>query len=188
METIVVAGLGRCGSSLVMQMLAKTGIATTGEYPAFEDERINLPSTASLFAGEWKGKAIKVIDPHRCDLHLDGCRIIWLRRNERQQARSISKFGHMLAGVPEYTRTQLRRLERSLIEDGHKCKQLLRKHAKGPWMELNFDDLVTEPQKSVQRLAEFVGGDAEVMAAVIRNRKPECYPGLLEMELLREGL
>jgi hypothetical protein len=171
-----------------MQMLAKTGIATTGEYPAFEDERINLPSTASLFAGEWKGKAIKVIDPHRCDLHLDGCRIIWLRRNERQQARSISKFGHMLAGVPEYTRTQLRRLERSLIEDGHKCKQLLRKHAKGPWMELNFDDLVTEPQKSVQRLAEFVGGDAEVMAAVIRNRKPECYPGLLEMELLREGL
>lgn len=183
-ETIIVAGLGRCGSSLVMQMLNAAGIPTTGEYPSFEDDRVNLLSTESLWSGEFKGRAVKILDPHRRDLHLNGCRVIWLRRNERQQARSIVKFFEAATGREcIQNRSALRKLERSLVDDAQACKRVLRAN-KGPWMELSFEDLILKPQAAAQRLAEFTGGDAETMAAVVRKRGVECYPGLLEIDLL----
>jgi hypothetical protein len=39
---IVVAGLGRCGTSLVMQMLAAAGLPCVGSFPDFEDDRTGI--------------------------------------------------------------------------------------------------------------------------------------------------
>ena len=185
LKTIIVAGLGRCGSSLVMQMLAASGFEVTGEYPAFEDERVNLPSTANLWSGEWRGKAVKVLDPHRCDLHLvAGDLVIWIDRNVKQQALSTSKFGHLLAGLPLYRGRQLKQLEAGLERDRKVCLSMFRKSGR-QMLVLNFEPLVTNPVFMSKMLANFVGGNADAMASVVRPRGPKCYPGLLELELLQ---
>lgn len=186
METIIVAGLGRCGSSLVMQMLAASGFNMTGNYPAFEDARINQRSTKSLFFGEWKGKAVKVIDPHRYDLATDGCRIVWLSRNEKEQAKSISKFGNMMLGLPEYNRAELRKLEKCLKRDRLKCLQMF-KRSGVPFVEISFERLVEKRGEEAYKIARFVGGNVVLMSKVIRDRTAKCYPGLLELELLQAG-
>lgn len=181
-ETIVIAGLGRCGSSLVMQMLSASGLPTTGEYPDFEDERVALSRTSDFNAAEWQGKAVKLLDLHRYNLNLENSRIVWLSRNERVQAQSISKFGHLMGGLPEYGRSQRRALERALIQDGVKCRRIIEASGQ-PFMAIRFEDLITRPAEAAERLAEFVGGDAIKMAAVIRKRGTECYQGMLELEL-----
>jgi len=183
-ETIIVAGLGRCGSSLVMQMLLAAGIPVTGENPAFEDERVNLPQAANLWDGEWRGKAVKVLDPHRCELPAHGAKVIWVSRDERQQALSIAKFWHSVAGLPYPDRRQRRALESNLRRDRGVCTAIFL--WKGlPLLALRFEDLLADPLRSASQIAAFVGtGDPETMAAVVRPRKAECYPGLLEVELL----
>ena len=63
MSTVIVSGLGRCGTSLVMQMLAAGGIDCYGPFPAYEPEGLgmgrDLPSLLAL------RKAFKLLDPHR---------------------------------------------------------------------------------------------------------------------------
>ena len=38
---LLVAGLGRCGTSLMMQMLAAAGLPCVGEFPAYEVPELN---------------------------------------------------------------------------------------------------------------------------------------------------
>lgn len=182
METIIVSGLGRCGSSLVMQMLAAAGFEVTGEYPAFEDGRVNLPSTENLWSGEWNGKAVKVLDPHRSNLHLSNCKVIWLDRHIRQQAKSIAKFSQAMMGL-KFSPDQIRELECSLVRDRAICLAMFKKSGR-PLLELYFDDLIKRPVAEAVRLASFTGTNSRKMDGVVRKRSAECYPGLLEIELL----
>lgn len=187
METILVAGLGRCGSSLVMQMLAAGGVTVTGEYPAFEDERVNLPEASELWIGEWRGKGVKILDPHHASsLPSMSARIIWVIRNGRQQALSVSKFWHLMAGLPRADRRQLRALEANLRRDRGTCVGIFLQ--KGfPVLPLRFEDLLAAPLSAAKQIVAFIGaGDAPAMADVVRPRGPECYQGLLEVELYKQ--
>ena len=88
----IVSGFGRCGSSLVMQMLEAGGMPCSGEYPAFEDEAGNLLLADMLsldYMQTLEGKAVKLLDPHRGKIpkgpeyHVLGC-----SRDYGEQARS----------------------------------------------------------------------------------------------------
>jgi hypothetical protein len=186
-EVVVVAGLGRCGSSLTMQMLAAGGMPCIGEPPAFEDVRF---TPGARVAEDWFasliGNAVKVLDPHHVQLPKPApARVIWLNRDYREQAASQAKFLQAVAGIGgvEDVATAFRR---SMPQER---REALRALAGWPLLEQAFEALILEPAASARAINAFVGGhlDADAMARVVRRRPTECAPGLdMECELIAE--
>ncbi|HWH75147.1 MAG TPA: hypothetical protein VNV16_12895, partial [Methylibium sp.] len=94
--TTIVSGLGRCGTSMLMQMLHRGGMPCLGPWPSFEVDEARA-TLAPKFVAEHAGKAIKVLDPQRIGLPAD-VRVVWLDRDHRQQAKSHAKFLEILTG------------------------------------------------------------------------------------------
>ncbi|MHB8286386.1 MAG: hypothetical protein ACYDD1_17175 [Caulobacteraceae bacterium] len=66
--TIIVSGLGRCGSSLTMQMLNAAGVHCVGSFPSFEGPECEAFQEGFITAERWAavaGRAVKLLDPHR---------------------------------------------------------------------------------------------------------------------------
>lgn len=182
---IVVSGLSRCGTSLVMQMLEAGGIRVTGQYPAFELDRCAGPCDLAWLS-DHSGQAIKVLDPHihNWPTGLD-LRVIWLDRKYIEQAKSQVKFGSALTGLGmACNRQHLRAWAKSLARDRAKCLALFEHLALAP-LVMQFEQIIEQPLLIAEKLAAFTGArDVVGMAAVVRPRKSSCYPGLLEAELL----
>lgn len=73
-EPVLVCGLGRCGSSVTMQMLQAGGYQTFGDWPDFEPEEAgssrNIPHLLSLI----DTSAVKILDPHISNVAGSVCR------------------------------------------------------------------------------------------------------------------
>jgi hypothetical protein len=188
---VLVAGLGRCGSSLVMQMLEAAGLPCLGEYPGFEDARFNhCPVPADLLRSH-AGHAVKCLNPHLTPLAYDAPWIVvWLDRNLTEQARSQIKFATVfMRSAPPTTRRDLRRMAAGLREERGPA---MRAFAGRPRTYLQFEEIVASPSKAAYRLAKWLEPwhgvlDERAMAAVVRPRGPECQPGIeMEIALLEE--
>jgi hypothetical protein len=122
-QIIMVAGLGRCGTSLALQMLAAGGVDCVGPYPSFEDaEHDQLRRTAPAeWAARAAGKAVKVLDPHRNPPPIGPAyRVLWLFRDWADQARSQLK----MVGAPQ-SRANRKRMERLLHADTERATAAL---------------------------------------------------------------
>lgn len=184
MTITAVCGFGRCGSSLVMQMLEAAGYGVMGDYPIFEhnpdDE--DTPSESTLLASE--GKAIKVLNPHLVDFPTrHNYRFIWIDRNVKEQAKSFAKFTEALAGI-RVTRQKRFQLQYNFKNDRPLC--LTKMKELGPVLILDFETILTFPGQQAEKVAEFVGLRDDVaadMSAVVEKRSPRCHPAFLELEL-----
>ncbi|MBP3955426.1 hypothetical protein J8F10_09045 [Gemmata sp. G18] len=175
---VVVSGFGRCGSSLVMQMLHAAGFPVTGDYPSFECEEYGLGGEPPP-AG-----ASKVINPE-CNPPPGGpYRWIWLDRNHAQQAKSQAKLLRELAGI-RLPRRDVRVLACSYAPARRDAFDVMRRLG-GPVLVMSFEELVSDPCASAKRISDFVGcGQIEQMANVVKKRSADCLPYLLERELLQ---
>lgn len=195
--TALVVGSGRCGSSLVMQMLEAGGCYCTGEYPTFEDMRFNGMGT-QLDTRTLAGKAHKVIYPSAVQPSMvealakidSDIRIIHVVRDPRQQAKSYVKFARLMMGLrlsgPEGRRFAFATF-RALPEEQRQIETLFTEI--GHFMQIKFETIILDPAAAAETIAQFLGGlDSQAMAAVVRKRSPACYPGLLEARLLTEEL
>ncbi|SFV31448.1 hypothetical protein SAMN05216456_1344 [Devosia crocina] len=184
---IIVTGLGRCGSSLTMQMLAAGGMPSVGRYPDFEVDRATPDSITEAWLKTQTG-AVKVLDPHRIRPHLLGLpdqRIIWLARDMREQAKSQAKFLRIAAGRA-VNRQQAKGLERLLRSDTATCHRLL-STLPIPVLRLTFEHLITHPEGAASTIAAFVAPlwlDVGAMARVVVPRSGACLPDMLELSLL----
>ncbi len=184
----LVCGFGRCGTSLVMQMLNAGGIETTGEWPAFETPESN----PLYFNGDWiasqRGKAVKVLDPHRpeCRLPAMGAyRIVWLDRDHKQQAKSQVKILRLMMGVP-VGRSAWRAFAGSFKADRPAALAELKRL--GPVMTLHFEEILGNPGSAAALIRNHLeAGYAEKMAKAVRPRTSNCLPDLA-MELALCGL
>jgi len=184
--TILVAGLGRCGSSLVMQMLDVAGVPTIGRYPDFEDDvNLRLPNLEAQreFTERCAGRAVKLIDPH---LHGPPIgleyRTIFLTRHPLEQAKSMLK----LIGARNDRRAR-RAMETSVRRDTMTARQAVARLGAGEFYHLPFENIIHDPVSAANRIARFLdlpAGNGEKMARVVRRRPPTCLPYLLELELL----
>jgi len=186
----IVAGFGRCGSSLVMQMLAAGGMPTPySEYPSYETD---FPHTRvaihALFGG-----AIKVLDPHinrppvGHEYHW-----IWLDRDQVQQAKSMAKFWRAAAPatLPEFGPDQIAKLAEAFKRDRPRANGLMLKYTQpGGILKLRFEAILANPAWAAYSLNKFCGGrlDEAKMAAAVRPRGPECLPYLMEFEQMAEA-
>jgi len=190
---IIVAGLGRCGSSLMMQMLQAGGIECVGEFPSFEIQELNHAPQDSDWWHAKAGKAVKLLDPHFSPVPHDvNCIAIWMKRDFFHQAKSQMKFSLMLSGYqPQYDRQHLKAMERSLKRE---TPIAIANLGGCPILPVLFEDVITNPPVMAVKVSKFLGkfwlaGNfsplAAARAAILRPL--ECAPGLeIEMQLCKD--
>ena len=180
-QTLIVAGLGRCGTSMLMQMLSRGEVPCVGEWPAFEPDESKAPTPGFIAASA--GKALKILDPQRVGLPGD-VRVIWLDRDHAQQAKSHAKFLHLLMGL-HIGREERRRLAASMVRDTHAAMVLI---GSRPLMRLRFEEVLASPRGTALLLGEFAqhpGFNVDAAAAAVHKRSPRCAEGLgMELSLI----
>lgn len=175
---VIVSGFGRCGSSLVMQMLYAADFPVSGDYPSFECEEYNM-------GGQPPPAGASKILNLECNPPPGGpYRWIWLDRSHAQQAKSQAKLLRELAGI-RMSRHQVRAMACSYAPGRVDSFEVMRRLG-GPILELSFERLVSNPRNAAESIAVFVGcGKIEEMAGAVRKRGPECLTYLLEAELVQ---
>lgn len=184
---LFVSGFQRCGSSLVMQMLAAGGMPIVHDpemgYPSYETT-LNL-SGAPLDA--YDGHALKWLEP----LHVAAPPVpfnvatIWLTRNHKEQSRSAVKF---MRALP-LTSADARSFKKSYDRDERPSVDVWRK--RGPVLVLPFERLLREPGVA-EEIALFVEANGGLilnpvpMQREVRPRGVACLPYLLEVQLIEE--
>jgi hypothetical protein len=190
MTTLIVCGLGRCGTSMMMQMLAAGGMPVQGRWPAFEVDNA-LPQNMSA---DWlvacNGSAIKLIDPHRFEQDLravDDLAFILMQRDLNEQAASALKF----MGV-HGTRDARRKMSSSLRTDLFHTRKMLR-YLQIPTIAVSFEKVLRNPMFMADVLAEYVHRtcgvelDPVAMSQAVVRRSPKNYPGIMELGMIGEG-
>ncbi|MED5545674.1 MAG: hypothetical protein VYD90_10525 [Pseudomonadota bacterium] len=193
--TILVAGLGRCGTSLVMQMLAAGGVETVGTYPDFEHTgEPELRADADAWHALTDGKAVKVLNPHLDAIPPGGnYRTILLTRDVKQQAKSMAKLAAFALGAPAMpSRADRRALETKLRAESSMMGRAIFLLGRGTHFILPFEDIIDDPSGAARDIATFVAIgrpdplNVDAMAACVRPRSPDCLPTLLELDLLED--
>ncbi len=177
-----VCGFGRCGSSMVMRMLAAGGIpSASGAAPGSGEH----PRLVDAIKAATPGTAVKLLDLKLAVEQgeappLGGAwNLIWLDRDPRWQAESFRKFIRWAAGVRLSVR-ETRVFREHLIRDRDPSVGWLRGLGH-PLMTLRYEDILTAPADSAAKLATFLPWtelDHSAMAAVVHNRKPQTRPDM----------
>jgi predicted AlkP superfamily phosphohydrolase/phosphomutase/tetratricopeptide (TPR) repeat protein len=188
-DVLVVSGLPRSGTSMLMQMLSAGGvpILTDHERDADEDNPrgyFELEAVKTMFRQEdWvkdaKGKALKVVAPLVCGLP-PGCnyRVVLIERDYDEilasQAKMIERRGELVGDSPA-RRDRLRREYARVIAQ---AKNVLSARADVKVVSVRYEDVVNNPAETAALLNRFAGGglDAAKMSMAVdrslhRNRR-----------------
>lgn len=189
--TLIVAGLGRCGTSLVMRMLDAAGVPTVGEFPGWEDGHAQrlLEDRPDEWAKLIKGKAVKVLDAHRWRMpDLGEYDLIWLFRDPREQAKSMVKLLSMAFTMIQPDRKTIRTIARSIEHDTPAALKSIRswgRERRG--LAFRFEAIIESPISTAHAICSGFGIDrikVDEMAAQVVKRPPTCLPYMLEASLV----
>ncbi|MCS0501575.1 sulfotransferase [Ancylobacter mangrovi] len=183
---IFVAGLGRCGTTLVMTMLDRGGFPVVGSRPAYELDEMRPGQHQEATLRQMRGRAVKWIDPTAFPVPI-GTRAltVWMHRDPIQQARSQMK----LLGL-EANRQDARRMAARLRADELRARETVRRL--GPVLDIAFESILQDPTGTAIRLSVFLEGHGKLetapAASVVIPRSPLCAPDLsIEFHLMREA-
>jgi len=180
LDLLIVSGLPRSGTSLVMQMLSAAGlpIMTDGVRGADEDnpqgyyewERIKeLPKDPHVIS-ETAGRVVKVVSPLLHALpRKHRYKVIFLRRDLDEIIASQNRMRQRLTGSPpdDLAATRLR-----LEAHFEQIKRLLNDAPNLKWIEIRFEELLSGSEVEIARLAAFCGlsgGTADLMSPVVKR-------------------
>jgi hypothetical protein len=190
---VVVSGLPRSGTSMLMKMLEAGGLQalTDGQRSADEDnpkgyyelERVKdlAQERDKSYLRNARGKVVKVISFLLKSLPADlNYRVIFVKRNLDEVLASQRK---MLERRGETDDTPEARMRELLEGEVWRAGYLLRHAAQFESIEVEYAELVARPEENARRIAAFLGGglDAQAMASVVdpalyRNRAPARRP------------
>lgn len=188
-DLLLVSGLGRCGSTLMMSML------DAGGYPIFERERggppgyehpiaINGARVRSSASG-----AVKWLCPmdQAPPPRVRGS--IFMVRNHHEQSRSHHKFLTTVLRVPDLPGWSIKRHSASLARDEPRSRKALAR--RGPVMVVRFERLVADPRGVLTELKDWLRApmDVDAAASVLLERETGscCLPYLLELTLIENS-
>jgi predicted AlkP superfamily phosphohydrolase/phosphomutase/tetratricopeptide (TPR) repeat protein len=183
-EVLVVCGLPRSGTSMLMQMLHAGGmpILSDGLREADEDNPrgyFELEAVKAIFRdreasrawlGGACGKAVKIVAPLVCSLP-PGCRyrVILIDRNYDEilasQAKMIARRGEAVADSQQ-RRSRLRHEYARVME---RTKAILSARPEVRLLRLHYDEVLREPARAAESINRFTGGvlNGGLMAAAI---------------------
>lgn len=183
-ETIIVSGLPRSGTSVMMQMLQAAGVpvltdnqrAADADNPQgyLEWEKIKaLPGNAEVIR-EAHGMAVKVVSPLLCHLPPGHrIRVIFLHRPIDEVLASQKR---MLANQGRPEETEDARLRRTMLEHQKSVMAALLQTPNAETLIVSYPQLVANPLDEAGKIAAFlkpmVELDPQLMAAVV---KPELH-------------
>jgi tetratricopeptide (TPR) repeat protein len=198
-DVLVVSGLPRSGTSMLMQMLDAGGmpILTDHEREAdqdnpkgyFEFEAVKKifhdRDTAQTWVAAARGQAVKIVAPLVCSLPPGSrYRVILIERDYGEvlasQAEMIARRGESIDDSPE-RRRRLRAEYARLIE---RTKKILDARPDVQLLTLRHEDILREPVEAAAIINQFAGGtmDSSLMASVVdhslhRNRRETTAGG-----------
>jgi hypothetical protein len=188
---VVVSGLPRSGTSMLMKMLeaggmglVMDGVRTADEDNPrgyYEDERVKdlAAQLDNAWIGEARGKAIKVISYLLKALPENhNYRVLFVRRNLQEVLASQAK---MLARRGETSETSDEKMVELLESDLWKANYLLKHASRFESLELSYREVLEKPEDQARRINAFLGGrlKVEAMAAVV---DPELYRNRAEQD------
>lgn len=181
LPSLLVAGLGRCGLTAMMNALHAGGMPCAGPAPAFEPPEAMPPIAAQWLAAQ-SGRAVKTLLPQESPaLRTAHAVAILLSRDPEQQGASQCKLLTQMMGMT-LSRAQRRAMSTTIPRDQIRAEAALPEIV----AHVRFEDLLAEPARVMERaclaLAPWWTLDADRAASVIRQRLPGCAPGF-EMEL-----
>lgn len=187
---LFVTGLGRCGTTMVMQMLQASGIPCAGNPPAFE----NIPVSPSGVDHEWiaqqAGSAVKWIDPTVTRVNHRNGAAIFLTRDPKEQAKSQLKF------VGARNDRAARRVMANAIQRDTRHARALVRNMLGEHFVLNlhYDKILRYPAYAIAQMAHFCDTlglpfeDLDAALSVVQNRDGRCQTDLsAEISMLAGG-
>ncbi len=184
---VVVSGLPRSGTSMAMKMLEAGGLelvqdgarSADEDNPKgyYEDERVmKLHDTADKsWLRATRGKGIKIISNLLRSLPADNnYRVLFIRRDIQEILASQAK---MLERRGEDSTTDNERMAELFAADVWRAQYLLRRQPQFEWIEVNYREVLAEPDAHARRMQTFLDLDLAVgrMAEVVdpslyRNR------------------
>ena len=171
---VVVSGLPRSGTSMLMKMLEAGGLplvmdglrVADEDNPKgyYEDERVkNLakdPDHRWLDAA--RGKAIKIISFLLKELPPQhNYRVVFMRRNLQEVLASQSK---MLKRRGEGSETSDERMRELFENDLWKARYLMKHQPQFEALEIHYRDVLERPREQAERINGFLGGGLDVAA------------------------
>jgi Sulfotransferase domain len=184
-EIVIVSGLPRSGTSLMMQMLDMGGVEVVTDkirtadtdnprgYYEFEQVK-KIKSDASWLPGT-RGKAVKMVSQLLYDLPAsETYRIIFMDRDMDEMLLSQEKMLQRLGrdGAP---REKMRQAYEMHLQKLH---EWLKKQSNMVMMRMSYNNVLQSPHEHAKVVAEFVGGSLNVQEMVkaidtslYRNRK-----------------
>ncbi|RWB67602.1 hypothetical protein [Mesorhizobium sp.] len=191
LPAIVVAGQGRCGTSLMMQMLYAGGIPCVGHWPDFETGASSFGGFDPTAFAALRGKAIKLITPAELPIgQMPKHVVIWLDRDPEEQARSQLKMVATFMRSVDMSRKSIRAMAAGNRRGRLPNMAAIGANGRHPTLLLSFERLLTQPTDAAIAVDAFlhehgyVGLNFEAMRRQIRPRSPYCYPGMMEVDLL----
>lgn len=164
-EIVVVSGLPRSGTSLMMQMLARGGIeALTDEIRTadadnprgyFEFERVKQTKVDSSWLPGARGKAVKIVSTLLYDLPAtESYRVIFMQRDLDEvlesQEKMLARLGRASAPREQMASSFAHHVERLLEWAGRQLHLRL--------LEVSYNDLLGDPEHEAARIARFLDG------------------------------
>lgn len=192
MRTVVITGLGRCGTTAIMRMLDAGGAPVDGEAPDYEIDASIRPT--ETWWRSVRGRVVKILNPHRLPDFIfdpDQVAFVMLRRDPEMQALSQLKFLQHVGEAATFDRRSRRGMGAQIRQETHQSMQRLR-HSACPTMVLSFEQLISNRKGTARALGEFMGMaghqvDDRLMWPEIWRRTTDCLPDMLEHELLAQA-
>ncbi len=187
-KTLVITGLGRCGTSLAMQLIEATGFPCHGEYPAFEEEDSNVHTDPdwNLFQ-KLKGKAVKTIDPHCGKWNWKDCLVVYLERDIKEQAKSHIKLGGVFMELNYGSRKDARHLASNLKKQNQQSLSILKKEGV-PVFRFSFENMLKHPSLFIDGVGRLTGEKLSLPEKpLVYRRSPKCFDGFLELDLIERA-
>lgn len=185
---IGVCGFGRCGSTMVMEMLNAGGIAPVdGSQDRSHELDVDVQDWLAHAPAQPADRAVKILDaalrwPELVHARTDFDLFVWLDRDPTEQARSMLKLLRYV-GVPGLA--SVHALAEGFARDRDRTLDLLRAHPRAEVMELSYEQVLADPHDAAVSLGLAVArssgellGD-EWAAHAVHLRTSECKPGLL---------
>ena len=177
-EILVITGLPRSGTSLMMQIIDKTSIPVLSDGRREKDisnpegyyelEAVKGIVQDNSFLNVAIGKAVKIVAPLPIYMKTDlKYRVIFMRRD-----------------MDEILRSQEKMLEKDQVSEREKFRTIYDFHLKKtyrflkendiPFIDINYKELISNPEEQLQELIEFCSLDTDVklLASIV---KPELY-------------
>ncbi len=184
--TVLVSGLGRCGTSMMMRMLDVGGMPVFADNRAsYEARSLNGMEPVRDSWIEMRGKASKLLDPHKhfgwpTRLEMGRVKIIYMIRDKRQQAKSQCKMTQMLLAGSKFVSSQEWRAFYRALKGGEDLVAMAKCREIGEVRVFSFDEILSYPITSAIGLQSFLGDllpNWTLMPAEVLVRSPLCQPG-----------